>query len=57
MQDKRQLDCYDEMKKDKTEPFQEQYLPTSYDWRKSNCDERRSVPCKLKDDVVKHTFH
>ena len=57
MQDNNQSDCYDEMKKDKTEPFQEQYLPTSYDWRKSNCDERRSCKCKLKDEFVKHKFH
>jgi hypothetical protein len=55
MQDKNQLDDY-ETKKDKTEPFQEQYLPTSYDWRQSNCDERRSGPCK-KVDNVKHKFH
>ena len=55
MQDKRQPD-YDDTKKDKTEPFLEQYLPTSYDWRQSNCDERRSVPCK-KIDNVRHKFH
>jgi hypothetical protein len=55
MQDKNQLDDY-EMKKDKTEPFQEQYFPTSYDWRQSNCDEKRSGPCK-KVDNVKHKFH
>jgi len=55
MQDNNQLD-YDDTKKDKTEPFQEQYLPTSYDWRLSNCDEKRTCRCKLKDDV-KHKFH
>jgi hypothetical protein len=55
MQDKNQLD-YDKSEKDKTEPFQEQYLPTSYDWRLSNCDEKRTCRCKLKDDV-KHKFH
>jgi hypothetical protein len=56
MQDKNQLDDY-ETKKDKTEPFMEQYLPTSYDWRLSNCDERRTCRCKIKDDAVKHKFH
>jgi hypothetical protein len=55
MQDKKQLD-YDEAKQDKTEPFQEQYLPTSYDWRLSNCDERRSTPCR-KVEYIKHKFH
>jgi len=55
MQDKKQLD-YDKPEEDKTEPFLEQYLPTSYDWRLSNCDERRSGPCK-KVDNVKHKFH
>ena len=55
MQDKKQLD-YDKSEKDKTEPFLEQYLPTSYDWRLSNCDERRSVPCRRVDNV-KHKFH
>ena len=55
MQDNNQLD-YDKTKLDKTEPFQEQYLPTGYDWRQSNCDERRSTPC-MKVDNVKHKFH
>jgi len=55
MQDNKQLDDY-EKKRDKTEPFQEQYLPTSYDWRLSNCDERRSGPCRRVDNV-KHKFH
>ena len=57
MQDKNHSDCYGEMKKDKTEPFQEQYLPTGYDWRKSNCDERRTGPCRKKHDNVEHKFH
>jgi hypothetical protein len=56
MRDNNQSDCYDDTKKDKTEPFQEQYLPTRYDWRLSNCDERRTCRCKLKDDV-KHKFY
>ena len=56
MQDKNQLDCYDEMKKDKSEPFMEQYFPTRYDWRLSNCDEKRTCPCRKKDDIV-HTIH
>ena len=56
MQDKNQLDDY-ETKQDKTEPFLEDYLPTGYDWRLSNCDERRSGPCKIKDEYVKHKFH
>jgi hypothetical protein len=55
MQDKKQLD-YDKPETDKNEPFQEQYLPTSYDWRQSNCDERRSTPCR-RVDQVRHTFH
>ena len=55
MQDKKQLD-YDKTKLDKTEPFQEQYLPTGYDWRQSNCDERRSTPCR-RIDHVRHKFH
>ena len=59
MQDKKQLDCYDDSKKQRpAEPFEsEQYLPTSYDWRLSNCDERRSGPCQKKYDNVRHTFH
>ena len=56
MQDKNQLDCYDEMKRDKSEPFMEQYFPTRYDWRLSNCDEKRTCPCRKKDDIV-HTIH
>ena len=56
MQDKNQYDCYDDKKKDKTEPFQEPYLPTRYDWRLSNCDEKRTGPCR-KVDNVKHKFH
>jgi len=54
MQDKKQSDCYDDTKRDKTELFQEQYLPTGYDWRKSNCDEKRIVPCRLKSEYIKH---
>ena len=54
MQDKNQPDCYNVMKTDKTEPFQEQYLPTGYDWRKSNCDEKRSGPCRMKAEYAKH---
>jgi len=54
MQDKNQSDCYDDTKRDKTEPYQEQYLPTGYDWRKSNCDEKRVGPCRLKAEYVKH---
>ena len=57
MQDKNQPDCYNVMKTDKTEPFQEQYLPTGYDWRKSNCDEKRIGPCRLKDEYIKHKYH
>jgi hypothetical protein len=57
MQDKNHSDCYDGLKKDKTEPFQEQYLPTRYDWRLSNCDERRTGPCRKKYDNVEHKFH
>lgn len=57
MQEKNQSDCYDDTKKDKTETFQEPYFPTRYDWRLSNCDERRTCRCKLKDDAVKHKFH
>ena len=55
MQDKKQPD-YDETRKYKTEPFQEQYLPTGYDWRQSNCDERRSTPCR-QIDHIRHNFH
>ena len=57
MQDNNHSDCYSDTKKDKTEPFQEQYLPTKYDWRLSNCDERRSTPCRKKYDTVQHKFH
>ena len=57
MRDNNQSDYYDKAVEDKTEPFLEQYLPTSYDWRLSNCDERRSGPCKIKDEYVKHKFH
>jgi len=54
MRDKNQTDCYDVTKQDKTESFQELYLPRSYDWRLSNCDEKRIVPCRLKDEYIKH---
>jgi hypothetical protein len=54
MRDKNQTDCYDVTKQDKTELFQELYLPRSYDWRLSNCDEKRIVPCRLKDEYIKH---
>jgi hypothetical protein len=57
MQDKNQSDCYDDTKKDKTESFQEQHFPTNYDWRLSNCDEKRTGPCRIKDEYVKHKFH
>ena len=57
MQDKNQTDCYDVTKMDKTESYQEQYLPKSYDWRKSNCDEKRIVPCRMKEEYIKYTFH
>ena len=36
--------------------FMEQYFPTRYDWRLSNCDEKRTCPCRKKDDIV-HTIH
>jgi len=55
MQDNKQLDDY-KTKADKNEPFLEQYLPTSYDWRLSNCDERRSTPCR-RIDHVRHKFY
>ena len=58
MQDKNQLDCYNDSKGKQPEYFEsEQYFPTKYDWRLSNCDEKRSCRCKLKDDVEKHKFH
>ena len=57
MYDKNQTECYDVTKTDKTESFQEQYLPTGYDWRKSNCDEKRIGPCRLKDEYIKHKYH
>ena len=57
MQENNQSSCYDDTKKDKTEPFQEPYLPTRYDWRLSNCDEKRSSPCRLKDEYTKHKYY
>ena len=56
MQDNIQTDCYTDSKKyDFNES--EQYLPTRYDWKQSNCDEKRTVPCKLKEEYVKHKLH
>ena len=57
MQDNNQLD-YDDSKNQKlSEPIEsEPYFPTSYDWRQSNCDERRSGPCRRRD-TVKHSVH
>lgn len=43
-------DCQSDLKTDKTETF-ESYsldLPRSFDWRTSNCDEKRSGPCRPK---------
>ena len=57
MQDKKHSDGHDDTKRDKNESYQEQYLPTGYDWRKSNCDEKRIVPCRLKDEFIKHKYH
>ncbi len=57
MQDNNQPD-YDDSKQQKlSEPVEsEPYFPTSYDWRQSNCDERRSGPC-CRRDTVKHSVH
>ena len=57
MPDNTQLDCTDSKPHKLSEPSEsEPPFPTSYDWRQSNCDERRSGPCCRKD-TVKHSVH
>jgi len=56
MQDKFITDCQNDEKWGKTETL-ESYsinLPKSFDWRTSNCDEKRSCPCRPKVDNL-HT--
>ena len=57
MPDNTQPDCTDSKPHKLSEPAEsEPPFPTSYDWRLSNCDERRSGPCCRKD-TVKHSVH
>lgn len=54
MQHKFITDCQNDSKADKTETF-ESYstaLPSSFDWKDSNCDEKRSCPCRQKDNKL-----
>ena len=58
MQNKYITDCQTDEKWGKTETF-ESYsinLPQSFDWRTSNCDEKRSCPCRsnLDDNLPTH---
>ena len=51
MQHNNQSDCTDSKQSKLSEPAESEPLfPTSYDWRQSNCDERRSGPCCRRDD-------
>lgn len=51
MQHNNQSDCADSKQSKSSEPAESEPLfPTSYDWRQSNCDERRSGPCCRRDD-------
>jgi hypothetical protein len=57
MQDNNQPDCTDSKPLKLLESAEsEPYFPTSYDWKQSNCDERRSGPCCRRDNV-KHVGH
>ena len=57
MPDNNQPDYDDSTQRKLSEPVEsEPYFPTSYDWRLSNCDERRSGPC-CRRDIVKHSVH
>ena len=53
MQEEKHLDCHSDLKSSKNDYESKAWplLPTSYDWRYSNCDERRSGPCKLKVEL------
>ena len=59
MQEEKHLDCYSDLKSNKTdyEPQTLPMLPTSYDWRYSNCDERRTGPCRRTDVKTLGIFH
>ena len=51
MQHNNQSDCTDSKQSKLSDPAESEPLfPTSYDWRQSNCDERRSGPCCRRDD-------
>lgn len=57
MQDNNQQDCTDSKPQKLLESSESEPLfPTSYDWKQSNCDERRSGPC-CRRDTVKHAVH
>ena len=57
MPDNNQPDYDDSKQRKLSEPVEsEPYFPTGYDWRQSNCDERRSGPC-CRRDTVKHVGH
>ena len=59
MQEEKYLNCYSDLKspKDDYEPQQMPDLPMSYDWRYSNCDEKRSCPCRKTDVITLSIFH
>ena len=51
MQHNNQPDCTDSKPQKLSEPAESEPLfPTGYDWRQSNCDERRSGPCCRRDE-------
>jgi hypothetical protein len=59
MQEEKHLDCYSDSKSDKNDQESQALpiLPTSYDWRYSNCDEKRSGPCQRMDVITSSIFH
>jgi hypothetical protein len=59
MQDKFITDCQSDVKAGKAEYFDHYSLdlPKTFDWRKSNCDEKRSCPCRLLVEEESSIFH
>jgi hypothetical protein len=59
MQEEKHLNCYNDLKSSKNdnEPQSLPMLPKSFDWRYSNCDEKRTGPCQRTDVVTLSIFH
>ena len=59
MQEEKHLNCYSDLKlsKDDDELQSLPILPTSYDWKYSNCDEKRTGPCRRTDVAALSILH